>query len=138
MKTSVGLAFCVGLALSAPLAADDLSDAADKFCNKLKSCVLQQLENQPDAPAESKQMMEQAVQQSCDSMKEDFGSLADTELKAPALKCLQSLADLDCKALDEGTETQACAELDAHMEKMQPPADQEPAGEDAPAEEVPN
>lgn len=138
MKTSVGLAFSVGLALSAPLVADDFQDAANKFCDKLKSCTLQQLEDQKDAPADSRQMLEQAVQQSCDSMKEDFDSLAGSELKEPALKCLQSLADLDCKALEEGNETQACTDLEAAMEKMQPSGDQEPAAEAAPAEEVPN
>lgn len=137
MKTSVGLACCVGLALNLTFAgsliADDLQDAANKFCDKLKSCTYQQLEDQKDAPAEAKQMMEQAVQQSCDSMKEDFEALAHPELRGPALKCLQSLADLDCKAMEEGTETAACAELEALMEKMQP-ADQAPAeGGAAPA-----
>lgn len=133
MKTSVGLAFCVGLALSFPLAADELQDAAGKFCEKLKSCTMQQFEAQPDAPADSKQMMEQAVQQTCDSMRDDFESLKDESIKGPALKCLQSLAGLDCQALEEGTETEACAELNTLIEKMQPPADQEPAGEAAAA-----
>jgi hypothetical protein len=86
------------------------SEAANALCQKQKSCITQQV-NSDEVPPQMRQMMLQMVDSVCESMQQNFDA-ASTEshpMYSEAVSCMNSMAELDCQSLQQGSvKTEAC------------------------------
>lgn len=94
--------------------ANEFADAVDKMCEKMKSCALQQLEQKKGVDPQMKAMVTQMTDQMCASMRQQYNPGAETHpLYEPALRCMQSMAEMDCAMLEKSSKTKACEEMEA-------------------------
>jgi hypothetical protein len=88
------------------LAENELQQAADALCQKVRSCALAQVRQQDMTP-EMQAMMEPMLKSMCASMSAGIEDApADHKLYQPAVACMRSMAALSCEqmeALDDGT-----------------------------------
>ncbi len=109
-KTHFACATMLTAALSLPVAADDLVSAASDMCEKVKTCMLAQM-NEADLTPEMRQMMEPMAASMCDQMRQGIGEMPTGHaLYEPAVACMRSVANLSCEAFQEGSsaETPEC------------------------------
>lgn len=105
------LAFPVAL----PAHADDMSEALDGVCQKMRGCALAQMEGAEGMSEQTKAMIETQLDSMCDGIKAQYNSFAASvhPLYKPATACLVSMEALTCEQISEGDEnpTPECAEL---------------------------
>lgn len=104
--------------LAGPVAADDLTDAAQELCNMVKSCALEQMAEQ-DLTPEMREMMTPMLENMCATMRRQVKEVpVGHGLYDPAVACLRSMASLTCADLQDAgrVETPQCKE---YAEKAQ-------------------
>lgn len=104
----------LGLLVSVPVGADDITSAATELCEKVKSCALAQIKEQELTP-EMKQMMQPMLDNMCATMQSRVGEV-DTghTLHDPALACMRSMEKLSCQQMmnPEQVQTSECEEYE--------------------------
>ena len=94
--------------------AEELSDAAQSLCEKVKSCAMEQLEGVELTP-EARQMMQPALDGMCEQVR---GRVSDVPtghpLYKPAVACMQSMSALTCEMMQDTDtlQTPACEEYE--------------------------
>lgn len=109
----------VVMLISSTAVADDFSEASAKWCEKIKSCVLQQM-SQGDMPPGVREQIMQSLGGTCLAAQQQFRSAAMTThpMYQPATRCMNSLATLSCaefENLDEN-KTPECEKYEAMAE----------------------
>ncbi len=102
----------------------DYQEQTQQFCEKIKHCVIDQLQQQTITP-EVEAMMMPAVNQMCDEMSRSFMQQAmelPQDLEADVTACMDSMMALSCTAImDGGAETPACTTLQQKSSQYQKP-----------------
>ncbi|QFU76798.1 hypothetical protein EY643_14695 [Halioglobus maricola] len=110
----------VVFALSSTLAqADELTDAANQVCEKVKQCTLSQIDQSQMTP-EIRAMMEPMINGMCDAMRAGVKEVPNNhELYQPAVACMRSMAELSCEDYqnEESFQTPACTDYAERAEK---------------------
>lgn len=101
------LALLAAAVINTPaLAQNELQQAADALCQKVRGCALAQV-RQEDMTPEMQAMMEPMLKSMCASMTAGIEDApVDHKLYQPAVACMRSMADLSCEqmeTLDDGT-----------------------------------
>ncbi len=100
------LLLAAALAGAPALAQNELQQAADALCEKVRSCALAQVDD-ADMTPEMRQMMEPMLDNMCVTMRAGIAEApADHELYEPAVECMRSMAELACdqmEAMRDGT-----------------------------------
>lgn len=102
--------------------ADDLAEATDKLCEKMKSCGQQQLKEQ-NLPPEMAQMMEGMFDGMCQTMVAPYVlSTKDAGLEDKAIACLESFNNKSCDELmkNNGGDTDECKEFEKAANEAYP------------------
>jgi hypothetical protein len=102
--------------------ADELSEATDTLCEKMKSCGLAQAKQQ-NLPPEMEQMMEGMFDGMCKSMVAPYVlSTKDAGLEDKALACLESFNEKSCDELmnNNGGDTEECKEFEKAANEAYP------------------
>lgn len=121
MKNLLAGAVLVAAAVSANAAtADDLGAAATSLCEKVKTCALQQMNQQQMTP-QMRQMIEPSLESMCASMN---GQMAEVpqghELYKPAVACMRSMAQQSCSDIMNAAQnmTPACKDYENKVRNM--------------------
>jgi hypothetical protein len=105
----------LSMVIVAPIArADELADAAQTLCEKVKSCALAQMEGQELTP-ETRQMMQPMLDSMCAQVRGKVGEVpTGHSLYAPAVACMQSMNSLTCENMQDAGDivTPACEEYE--------------------------
>jgi len=104
----------LALMLSGYSSADDLTDAAERLCDKIKTCALVAVAGQ-DLSDELRQQMDPVLENNCAELRSRMQAVsANEKLYQPAVGCLRSMASLGCNLLHNASEvkTPECAEYD--------------------------
>lgn len=109
--------------LSSPAFSEGYSEAYGRFCDKLKSCALSELEQESAGMDDAmKQMIKQQLEGMCVGIEQSFGSIkAYPDLEESAVACFGSLSELSCETLtnSKGPDvTPQCAALKRESEKF--------------------
>ena len=108
--------FC--LLASAPVAADELLDAAEAMCEKVKSCAIERMEKE-NMPAAQRQRAQPALDALCESVKEEVKEVvAGHPQYANALDCMRSMLGLNCTQIqdEEQAATPVCVAFEKQMD----------------------
>jgi hypothetical protein len=108
----------------APAGADELGDAMNGLCDKMKQCARENMAGQ-SIPPEMHDMVERMLDESCAKLGQSYGvAVQGHELYRPAVTCMNSLQSLSCAEIqDQGQySTQACKDFEKASEKFQDPA----------------
>ncbi len=121
--------FALSLLPFAATQADDLADAANDLCEKVKSCAMAQMSTQELTP-EMKQMMEPMLKNMCVQMRENFVSAPTGHpVYKPAVACMRSVEQLNCNELQSKLDmkTEECKEYEKIVEEsgFTPPSAQQ-------------
>jgi hypothetical protein len=93
--------FILGLVVTLPAHSDDMTTAAMKLCEKVKSCAMTQVPEE-DLTPELRQMMEPMLDNMCADMRNTMGEVpVGHPLHQPALACLRSMEDLSCEMMQD-------------------------------------
>lgn len=95
--------------------ADELADAAQKLCEKVKSCAMAQMEGQELTP-ETRQMMQPMLDSMCTQVRGRIGEVPTGHpLYQPAVACMQSMNSLTCESMQDSGDmvTPACEEYES-------------------------
>ena len=98
-----------------PAWAEDLAQASETLCEKVKACALAQL-GEEDITPETRQMMQPMLDTLCANIRSQVSQVpADHPHYAPALACTRSIEALSCDEMmiTERLETPACEEYRA-------------------------
>ena len=109
------------LTITLPVAAETkLQKTMDKFCNVMKKCTLQQME-EADMPPAMKDMLLGTIDASCKAMYNIPEAAADTypDLIESARACIESLADDDCGILEGQMETPQCQAYEKKLNELE-------------------
>jgi hypothetical protein len=101
-------------AAASAVQADELAEAAQVLCEKVKSCAVAQMEGQELTP-ETRQMMQPMLDNMCSQVRSRVSEVPSTHaLYQPAVACMQSMGSLTCEAMQSADEmvTPACAEYE--------------------------
>lgn len=104
----------LALLLSGYCSADELTNAAQQLCERIKACTLEAVAG-PDLTDNLRQQMEPVLEKNCAEMRNRVQAVpAKEKLHQPAVNCLRSMALLSCPQLYDSSEfkTPACAEYD--------------------------
>jgi hypothetical protein len=104
----------LALMLSGYSSADELTDAAERLCDTIKTCALEAVAGQ-DVTDELRQEMDSVLKNNCAEMRSRVQAVpVDHKLYHPAVSCLRSMASLSCPQLHDtsGVKTPECAEYD--------------------------
>lgn len=94
--------------------ADELADAAQALCEKVKSCAMAQMDGQEITP-ETRQMMQPMLDSMCAQVRGKIGEVPTGHpLYQPAVACMQSMNSLTCESMQEAGDmvTPACEEYE--------------------------
>ncbi len=94
--------------------ANEMADAAESLCEKVKSCALAQMAEQDLSP-EMRQMMQPTLDGMCAQVRGKVGDVPTGHpLYKPAVACLDSMNALSCEEMhsSEGALTPACEEYE--------------------------
>ena len=94
--------------------ADELGDAAEALCEKVKSCALAQMEGQ-NIPAETRQMMQPMLDNMCAQVRGRIGEVPTGHpLYKPAVACMESMNSLTCEDMQDSGDmaTPECEEYE--------------------------
>ena len=98
----------------------DIDQQSLQFCEKIKSCALQELDGQ-ELSADMEKMIMSSMDGMCNAMAEEFNSenaQGYEDLRQETQVCMDSLSSLSCSALMNGeTDTPACIALEKSAEK---------------------
>tara|TARA_R110002124_G_scaffold266702_1_gene433666 strand:+ start:283 stop:660 length:378 start_codon:yes stop_codon:yes gene_type:complete len=106
-------AFSLLLAMPS-LHADELADAAQALCEKVKSCAMAQMEGQELTP-ETRQMMQPMLDSMCTQVRSRVGEVPSSHaLYQPAVACMQSMNSMTCENMQDAGEmvTPECDEYE--------------------------
>jgi hypothetical protein len=82
------------------LAQNELQQAADALCEKVRSCAMAQV-RQEDMTPEMRAMMEPMLENMCTRMRAGVADApVDHKLYEPAVACMRSMADLSCEQIE--------------------------------------
>jgi hypothetical protein len=104
--------FISALIFSAHTHASDFGKAADKLCNKMTACIVQQISADDDLPPQMKEMAKNMAKNMCTSFYEFEEVIENTNLVDSSLACFDSLEALECSDLMDGFETPECKEFE--------------------------
>jgi hypothetical protein len=95
------LCLVIALCAAGGAAADELSDAMENLCGKMKECARESMQGQ-QIPDNMKEMVDSILEQSCASLRESYGAAAQHhELYKPAVACMDSLHGVTCAEIQE-------------------------------------
>ena len=84
-----------------PAQADELGDAAQTLCEKVKSCAIAQMEGQ-NIPEETRQMMQPMLDNMCTQVRGKVGEVPTGHpLYKPAVACMESMNSLSCENMQD-------------------------------------
>ena len=87
-----------------PAQADELGDAAQTLCEKVKSCAIAQMEGQ-NIPEETRQMMQPMLDNMCTQVRGKVGEVPTGHpLYKPAVACMESMGAMttpECEEYEE-------------------------------------
>ncbi|NND66568.1 MAG: hypothetical protein HKN19_03175 [Halioglobus sp.] len=109
------------LCLALPAQAEKMTEASLALCEKVKECALQQLQQENFTP-EMRQMMEPMLSGMCQAVRAQITEVPTGHpLYAPALACMESMAQLSCAQLQgkDDTKTPECEEYRRQAEKYE-------------------
>lgn len=105
----------LSLVATAPAAlADELGDAAQALCEKVKSCAIEQMEGQEITP-EMRQMMQPMLDGMCAQVRGRVGEVPTGHpMYKPAVACMQSMQSLSCDSMQDAGQviTPECEEYE--------------------------
>ncbi len=105
----------LSMVIVAPVSrADELADAAQTLCEKVKSCAIAQMEGQELTP-ETRQMMQPMLDSMCTQVRGKVGEVPTGHpLYDPAVACMQSMNSLTCENMQDAGDmvTPACEEYE--------------------------
>ncbi|CAA0122689.1 Uncharacterised protein [Halioglobus japonicus] len=105
----------LSIAILIPAAhADELGDAAQALCEKVKSCAMAQIEGQ-NIPAETREMMQPMLDGMCTQIRGKVGEVPTGHpLYKPAVACMESMNSLSCENMQEAGDmiTPECEEYE--------------------------
>lgn len=105
-----------------PISANaELTEAADRMCEKIKQCSFQAVDDQ-GLPPEMKEMITAMMDEQCATMTQNYRvkSVEEAGLADQAEKCVDSIVAISCKEMMESQgsfETPACKEYEAAADK---------------------
>lgn len=110
----------------APARADELLDAAQAMCDKVKACAMEKMAKE-NVSAEERQRAQPALEGMCDSVKQQVAeTLSGHPQYANALGCMRSMLGLSCAQLQDETQA-ATSECVAYEKQLRDaPAPQGP------------
>lgn len=114
------IAALLGCSLSALVAADDLTDAAQGLCDSVKSCALEQIAKE-DLTPEMRQMMEPMLESMCTNIQSKVQEVPmDHRLYKPAVACMRSMESLTCADMQnpDRMSTPECREYEKLAREM--------------------
>lgn len=112
-KCASAILLCVVTAAPAALA-DELGDAAQGLCEKVKSCAIAQMEGQEITP-EIRQMMQPMLDSMCAQVRGRVGEVpAGHPMYKPAVACMESMNSLSCDRMQDAAQviTPECEEYE--------------------------
>jgi hypothetical protein len=86
-------------------AAEEMAEAMDGLCVKMKGCALEQMGNADDMNEQMKEMVMQSLNPMCDGMERNFEAAQGHALYPVATACLQSMQSQSCEELSAGDES---------------------------------
>lgn len=112
----------LSLLISFNIAAADFDAKSELFCEKIKSCVLDELAGQDVTPAVAA-MAKPMIDNMCDELKKSIiaeSAKVPEDIEPDLDACMDSMTSLSCSALMEGkAETPACKSLQKKAEQYQ-------------------
>lgn len=123
MLLRVCIVVLASLGVVLPVQAEKMTEASLALCEKVKGCALEQLQQEEFTP-EMRQMMEPMLNGMCQAVRAQITEVPTGHpLYAPALACMESMAQLSCAALQGGDDikTAACEEYRRQAEKYDVP-----------------
>jgi hypothetical protein len=109
------ITWCIGysmLLLSTPLLANDFKKAADKLCDKMTVCIVEQMDAEEDLPPQMKEMAKVMAANMCSSLYEFENMVKDAELTKSAVACFESVEQQSCSSVQQGFETPECKDFE--------------------------
>lgn len=93
--------------------AADFPAATGRVCDKLKLCAKEKITAQPGATPQRTEQALQLVDQTCAGLRRRYqAAMQRHALHEPAIRCLDSMARLDCPTLGQGSSTAECQQLE--------------------------
>ena len=114
IKQSVSAVVFSLLAAMPAVHADELADAAQALCEKVKSGAMAQMEGQELTP-ETRQMMQPMLDSMCTQVRSRVSAVPSSHaLYQPAVACMQSMNTLTCENMQDAGEivTPECEEYE--------------------------
>lgn len=106
------LAVLLTLLISQTAYGDAINDASQRLCDKMKTCIYQQMDVEENVTPQMKQMVENMVVGMCTNMMDTSSILGKQDLVEPAVACLDSMSQKSCSELENNTETPECVEFE--------------------------
>lgn len=102
------------------IAETDTQKTMQKFCDIMKKCTLEQMEEE-EMPASVKDMVMQTINLQCESMYNipTYAENAYPEIVKSANACLNSLADNECAMLEGELDTPECIEFEKQRSNIE-------------------
>lgn len=114
LKSCAGIILLCMVTVVPSARADELGDAAQALCEKVKSCAMAQMDGQEITP-ETRQMMQPMLDGMCAQVRGKVGEVpAGHPLYKPAVACMQSMNSLTCETMQDADQavTPACEEYE--------------------------
>lgn len=104
-----------------PAAADEMSDARDALCEKMKGCALEQMGDAEGMTDQMKTMIMQSLESMCDGLERNYAAVQGHPLYQPATACMRSMSTLSCGELQQGDDAQTteCASFREEAKKYE-------------------
>ncbi|WP_371194017.1 hypothetical protein [Glaciecola sp. SC05] len=108
MKPTLRLILIAGALFSVSSNADPLKDAADKLCNKMKQCIVEEISAEDDLDEQTKQIATSMANSMCESLYQFDFVKEHGDLYDGMLACYNSVSEQKCADLMDGFETPEC------------------------------
>lgn len=97
--------------------AEDLKNASQMMCEKMKTCARQELDAMTDLTPDVRKMMVGMLDNVCEQVESFRKSVEQHELYAPAAACMNSMSGQSCADMKVGARTDECAEYEKLAQK---------------------
>ena len=106
---------------AAPVPANEMSEARDALCEKIKGCALEQMGQADNMTDQMKTMIMQSLESMCDGLEEGYKAAEGHPLYQPATACMRSMSEQSCEVLQQGDDMQTpeCASFREESKKYE-------------------
>lgn len=108
MKPILSLILIAGALFSVSSNAEPLKDAADKLCNKMKQCIVEEISAEDELDEQTKQLATSMANSMCDSFYQFEFVKEHNALIDGIVACYNSASEQKCADLMDGFETPEC------------------------------